>query len=1313
MKRYYWRRPRLLPKALLAAFLLSAVFVRGQDPDSSKKKDEPPLPTKKSKDEDPPLPSKKPPAAKQVRVQVTAASAEVQTGDKVIATVSKGQVLPFTKKTEDYYLVIVKGMKGWIKREEVREIEVTVGGEIPHGPAPAQIDPETTRKVKQATVYVRVRLANDNTLEGSGFFAAQPGLILTNAHVLGMRSPGSPKPAQVSVVVHSGEPEEFTLPAEILGVDRENDLGVVRVKAEASRLPAPLPVDSTQNLNLLHKVYIFGFPFGKSLGKNITVSESSVSSIRKDADGSATQVQVNGGMHPGNSGGPVVDSRGVVVGVSVSMIRGTQINFAVPGERVLELLRGRVAETQFGEAFIEKDQAKLPLRLDSLDPLGRIRTLKLEVWAGTASPARPLTLVQPKPLPGDGKKQIIAVNYKNNSAQVDIPMPALGDGQVFWIQPVVTDNSGATHWARAIAYKPSEFPPLERKAAVLQQQFDRQPQRTIKLMGSFQAQISKGPNQLLIRDIMEMEALETARSEPRGGQLHLFLGAKKFTTEVNGKTIPLFPRAQGFLQGRNMTFILDAQGALLQRTVPVLNFPNPIDLRLDFEDLVHLIANTYEMTCLSVPNRELQALQTWQARVPLILTNQGQGKKTQIVDMFLTCTYEGRRLHKGDNHAVISLRGIVKGREPGKRSTAGLVTGKAHFALDKGYLSFAKMRVESESSEGDLTVVHSLDLSMTRVPGNTAGIIATPVAPVRGPVEKGRAIVQAQMALTVKDPVNCPGKPGCFYKLQPVNFEAGKTYIIEMDKVGATPLDPYLVLVNPQGQIVAQDDDSGGNLNARIIYKAPQAGMYRVYATALVPKMTGAFRLTVSEEAALIPAGTPPEYALAIPHLQKRDFDKAIPHLEKAIAKDPKLIKAQIDLAFAYNEKRLYDKAIACLKKVIELEPNNVVAHNNLGVAYNGKGLFDEAIPCFKKAIELDPNHATALTNLGFAYNAKRQYDQAIQCLKKAIDLEPNRLLAHNNLGNAYNGKGLHDQAIGCFKKVIELDPRVAAAHNALGFTYNAMGLFDRAIPSFQKAIELEPNFVIAHNNLGFAYNAQGFYDQGIPCLKRAVQLAPKHAIAQNNLGMALGEAGDLQAARHALKEALDLIPQNAPQFKAWKDSFEKMEALLALEPRLADIVKGIRKPKDFQERMMFGKLCRVKQHYSSALRFYELALAGDPEAAKKLSPVDHLVLARTAVLASAGKGIDPPPQAERPKYRAKAIASLRKFMMTQEQALQKDFKANRASCQKNIRALLQHRDFALVRQAALNDLPEGERREWESFWGEVDDLLQKADATS
>lgn len=207
---------------------------------------------------------------------------------------------------------------------------------VPAGPAPAEMAADAVQKVKRSTAYLRVSLPGGDVTEGSGFFALERGVVITNAHVVGMLRAGGP-PRGVEVVIHSGEAGEAKLAGTVVGVDRDNDLAVLRVKGDLSRLPAPLPVASAAKLTETQNVYIFGFPFGAQLGKNITVSASTVGALRRGQGGVLKQVQVNGGMHPGNSGGPVTDSRGAVVGVSVAGIDGTQINFAVPGDFIRPL----------------------------------------------------------------------------------------------------------------------------------------------------------------------------------------------------------------------------------------------------------------------------------------------------------------------------------------------------------------------------------------------------------------------------------------------------------------------------------------------------------------------------------------------------------------------------------------------------------------------------------------------------------------------------------------------------------------------------------------------------------------------------------------------------------------------------------------------------------------------------------------------------------------------------------------------------------------------------------------------------------------
>jgi hypothetical protein len=119
--------------------------------------------------------------------------------------------------------------------------------------------------------------------------------------------------------------------------------------------------------------------------------------------------------------------------------------------------------------------------------------------------------------------------------------------------------------------------------------------------------------------------------------------------------------------------------------------------------------------------------------------------------------------------------------------------------------------------------------------------------------------------------------------------------------------------------------------------------------------------------------------------------------------------------------------------------------------------------------------------------------------------------------------------------------------------------------------------------------------------------------------------------------------------------------------------------------------------------------LTDDLRTGKKPAPALLWALARLAVLASAGAGNDAPPEGERAKYRAKALAWLRDYVKTQQESLAKSTGADRYAYEKGLRELTQHRDLAAVRLPALDTLPAAERRDWERFWAEVDALLQKA----
>jgi S1-C subfamily serine protease len=146
---------------------------------------------------------------------------------------------------------------------------------------------------------------------GSGFVIdAAAGLVLTNYHVVGAAT-------SVNVVFADGEKVRGV----VLRRDRARDVALVRVEKKNLRaLPLRLG-----EVTLTEKVYAIGSPFGFSQ----TISEGIVSAFRK-VEGQ-DMMQATAPISPGNSGGPLVDASGNVIGISTLTYRtGQNLNFFIP-----------------------------------------------------------------------------------------------------------------------------------------------------------------------------------------------------------------------------------------------------------------------------------------------------------------------------------------------------------------------------------------------------------------------------------------------------------------------------------------------------------------------------------------------------------------------------------------------------------------------------------------------------------------------------------------------------------------------------------------------------------------------------------------------------------------------------------------------------------------------------------------------------------------------------------------------------------------------------------------------------------------------
>lgn len=298
------------------------------------------------------------------------------------------------------------------------------GGDTP-APAPKAAK-MTIEEVKKACTYIKVD-AGDISGTGSGFLIGtdgKSGLVATNHHVIAAaaRPRYTSKAPTVTVVFNSGIADEKSMKADIIAYDDVADVAILRVEGPG---PWPKPINPYNALPKVTEgvdIQFWGFPKGAALatsaGANpaITLGKGNVASLRYTPSGKLDRVQINGTLNPGNSGGPLVDNDGRLVGLAVSGFKvefAVGIGFAVPVDDLIALLEGRLMTTIFVPVGFEGGKAKFFVIVPVMDPMDRVDTVFVRRWAGGGSPPEavrdPLTGHKPFGMRKDGKANLPGV----------------------------------------------------------------------------------------------------------------------------------------------------------------------------------------------------------------------------------------------------------------------------------------------------------------------------------------------------------------------------------------------------------------------------------------------------------------------------------------------------------------------------------------------------------------------------------------------------------------------------------------------------------------------------------------------------------------------------------------------------------------------------------------------------------------------------------------------------------------------------------------------------------------------------------------
>jgi len=236
-----------------------------------------------------------------------------------------------------------------------------------------QIDATALDRATQATVLInvsRVYRGGQFHSSGTGFFVSSDGHIMTNWHVVaeqinmfiyGQQREVSTHVQSIEVVVDSGKPQERVLSAEIVARDRKNDLALLQVRY---RPKAYLDVSAGREVKVAQRIWVVGFPFGDLLSGSeagaterrnpeLTINSGIITSLRHDQKGELHAIQTDAAVNPGNSGGPMLDGEGHLVGVVNARIAGGEgIGFGIPLNRVRGFVRAKAFKVTFRPSVV-------------------------------------------------------------------------------------------------------------------------------------------------------------------------------------------------------------------------------------------------------------------------------------------------------------------------------------------------------------------------------------------------------------------------------------------------------------------------------------------------------------------------------------------------------------------------------------------------------------------------------------------------------------------------------------------------------------------------------------------------------------------------------------------------------------------------------------------------------------------------------------------------------------------------------------------------------------------------------------------------
>ncbi|MEO1353128.1 MAG: CHAT domain-containing protein [Cyanobacteria bacterium J06635_15] len=364
---------------------------------------------------------------------------------------------------------------------------------------------------------------------------------------------------------------------------------------------------------------------------------------------------------------------------------------------------------------------------------------------------------------------------------------------------------------------------------------------------------------------------------------------------------------------------------------------------------------------------------------------------------------------------------------------------------------------------------------------------------------------------------------------------AGETVIISLE---SETFDTYLALVDPNNQVLAQNDDiSPENRNSEIYFTLSTDGQYTVIVNAYDETGRGPYQLSIT--ATTSGATTAPSPDTPMPGQAEADallqqgmqqyrsgqFAQAIATWQQALEQfqalgnESRISAVYNNLGEAYRSVGQYPPALDALQRSLDIsqdlgeEDDTGSTLNNLGLVYLDLGRYDRAQGYFEKALTVARRtqnrygEAVSLKNLGTAYYQLRNLQAALEAnqqslaMRREIGDRYGEAATLNSIGLIYDALGDLEKALGFFQQALVIDREVgnrageSVVLGNIGRLYRRQGKLSEALENYQQSLVIyrevgdRPGEGTILNNIGFAQLALGQYDAATTQFEAAITI--------------------------------------------------------------------------------------------------------------------------------------------------------------------------------------------------------------------------------